>query len=268
MSHEARLVVEALQDSPKYRHVCDQTLDRIAQRSLRQSRSLKEAVKRAKRKLHQVCAGFTSQRAIDRASARLEQVEPDADPAAQKRLGLELLREHASTRERIGLLDRFYRAIFAISGVPNRVLDLGCGLHPFALPWMELPGEAQYEAWDVDKRLVALLDRHFAGISSRAVARCRDVTISPCDEPADLAFLLKMVPTLEQQEKGGALRLLRQIPAPCVAVSFPTASLGGRQKGMRAHYAELMADLLAQTQWTAQRIDFDAELLFVVKKTP
>jgi len=47
---------------------------------------------------------------------------------------------------RLPILEELYSRIFAETGVPNRVLDLACGLHPFGLPWMGLPETATYHA--------------------------------------------------------------------------------------------------------------------------
>ena len=49
-------------------------------------------------------------------------------------------------------------------------------------------------------------------------------------------FLLKALPCLEQIDKAAPARLLEYIPAEHLLVSYPVHSLGGRAKGMVAHY--------------------------------
>ena len=64
---------------------------------------------------------------------------PIKDRAAIKEFCLEILARHDSTRERIPYLSEFYEAILEIAQTPRIILDLACGLNPFALPFMGLP---------------------------------------------------------------------------------------------------------------------------------
>jgi len=173
---------------------------------------------------------------------------------------------HASTRERLPILDRFYAEIFAITGRPGRVLDLACGLHPLGLPWMGLAPDATYTAYDIDARSIAFLNRFFAGAAINSRAILQDILCQPPDEPADVAFLLKTLPCLERQERGASGRLLGTLRARHVVVSFPVASLGGRGKGMRENYERDFTQMAKGAPWQIERLEFPTELVFVVKK--
>jgi len=168
---------------------------------------------------------------------------------------------HASTTERLPILEELYGRIFAVTGIPNRVLDLACGLHPFGLPWMGLPENLSYHAMDIDCELMALLGRFF---SDRLVAECRDVLVRPPEEPANLAFLLKAVPCLEQQERGASLRLLRALKVRHAVVSFPAHSLGGRSKGMAEHYAAMAEELIETLGADAEVLRYPSEIFYLV----
>jgi 16S rRNA (guanine(1405)-N(7))-methyltransferase len=265
VSREISQVVEAVRVSSKYRHICPETIACTAARALRQSRSVKEAIKRTKRKLHQICASFIASGRLARARRLLLDGPAGAHAKSPREMALELLQLHASTRERIDILETLYPAIFSVTGTPRRVFDLGCGLHPCALPWMGLPHSTEYLAYDIDGQLIDLLNLFFSRCGLPATARCRDIVVNPADEVADVAFLLKLVPTLEQQQRGSALRVLQAVRAAFSVVSFPTASLGGRNKGMRSHYREIMDRLLHEGGWTAERLDFPREMFFVVR---
>jgi 16S rRNA (guanine(1405)-N(7))-methyltransferase len=80
----------------------------------------------------------------------------------------------------------------------------------------------------------------------------------------DLALLLKTLPCLEQAEKGASARLLDAINARHLVISYPVASLGGRQKGMFDTYEEQFAALAEGRGWSTQRFLFDSELAFIV----
>ena len=60
-------------------------------------------------------------------------MQKDSEPEL-KSACRDILTLHSSTRERLPILDRFYRAVFEITGQPASILDLGCGLNPLACP--------------------------------------------------------------------------------------------------------------------------------------
>jgi len=242
--------------APKYRNISRETLARVASWALVRYRSDKEILKAAKRKLHQVYAAYLS----PKAAVRLAQlIASHREPRTMCR---EALSYHVSTTERLPILEELYGRIFAVTGIPNRVLDLACGLHPFGLPWMGLPEAATYHAMDIDCELMALLGGFF---SKELVAECRDVLVRPPQEPYDLAFLLKALPILEQQERGASLRLLRALNARHAVLSFPVHSLGGRSKGMEEHYSALAEELVVTLGTDAEVLRYPSEIFYVVK---
>jgi len=259
MSGEDRLRVDRiaglLAAAPKYRNVSPETLTRVASWALVRYRSDKEILKAAKRKLHQVYAAYLT----PKAAARLGLLA--AGRQEPRATCLEAMSFHASTTERLPILEKLYSSIFTVTGVPNRVLDLACGLHPFALPWMGLPENAIYHAMDIDCELMALLGGFFP---HQLIAECRDILARPPEEPADLAFLLKAVPCLEQQERGASLRLLRALRARHAVISFPVHSLGGRSKGMEEHYATMAEELIAKLGSDAVVLRYPSEIFYIV----
>jgi 16S rRNA (guanine(1405)-N(7))-methyltransferase len=177
-----------------------------------------------------------------------------------------LLGLHASTRERLPLLDDFYARVFAHTGTPHAVLDLACGLNPLAVPWMGLPEGAAYHGYDIDAERTAFLARYLdlAGLSGEA--HLHDVICAPPAERADLAFLLKSAPCLEQQRRGATLALLDALAVDHVVVSYPVKSLGRREKGMLAHYVRSFDQMRAGRPWRVTRLDLQTELVYVVDK--
>lgn len=125
-------VVAALMSSAKYREISPALLRQIAAQELSKRRSLKEAVKAAKNKLHQIAGAYFGelpnfaawQATLAGAAAAGEDLRP---------LCRQWLAAHASTRERVPLLEQFYTRIF--EGLPpiHSLLDLACGLNPLTL---------------------------------------------------------------------------------------------------------------------------------------
>lgn len=251
--------------SPKYRHVCADTVRRIAAQALARQETLTQAIKSTKSRLHQVYGAYEStinyRRALDDLSTTYT-----SSAAAFKLACHKLLALHASTRERLHILDHFFVRIFDLTGTPATLLDLACGLNPLALPWMNLTPDAIYHAYDIDRQRVEFFTRFFELTGTCGRAHLHDILCHPPDEQADVALLLKSSACLEQQEKGSTLDLLDYLCAAHVVVTFPVKSLGQRSKGMVAHYAQTFEAMLVGRPWSVTRLDFETELAFVVSK--
>jgi 16S rRNA (guanine(1405)-N(7))-methyltransferase len=273
---ELEEIVAAVATSKKYRSICTDTIRRIAERELANRGNVKAAAKATKRRLHQVYGAFEQDFDYEAAYQRLQnayKLDSDDEIKAACR---HVLEQHSSTRERLPILDQFYRDIFEITGQPSFLLDLGCGLNPLALPWMgwvppqgsgQAPG-IRYVPLDIDADRVRFLNRYLELAGLEPLARCQDVLSHSPGDAADVALLLKMSPTLERQELGATLGLIEQLRAPYVVVSFAVKSLGGRKKGMVEHYQQQFLGWLHHRQWPAEKLVFESELVFVVGASP
>ena len=81
-----------------------------------------------------------------------------------------------------------------------------------------------------------------------------------------MVWLLKMLPSLAQQDVGDLRAMLDRFPTERLVVSFPLRSLGGRSKGMRQNYSRMMDDLLAGSGWHCRRAEWANELLYLIDK--
>jgi hypothetical protein len=59
-----------------------------------------------------------------------------------------------------------------------------------------------------------------------------------------VALLLKLAPTLDRQDPGAAVGLIRGLNVRHAVVSFPARSLGGRGKGMEDTYRARLQQLV------------------------
>ncbi len=274
-------LVAAVRASARYRDIAEPLVRRVAARELAKRRSLKEAVKATRGKLHQVAGAYIEEPRYAAWLADLRGVweatrsAPDAD--AQQRAALRgVMARHASTRERLPILDDFYAQTLAALGPIHSVLDIACGLNPLALRWAPLANEVDYYAYDIYADMMAFLGGYFALESGadrpglRGHAELRDVIATPPDQRADLALILKAIPCLEQVDKTAGERLLRGLRADHLLISFPVHSLGGRNKGMLATYEARFHELMTQTGLGARseikRFEFATELAFLVSR--
>ena len=256
-------VVTSVTSSKKYRSVCKDTLYRIAERELSHHPSLKAATKATKRRLHQVYGAFERDWDYDAAYEQLEAAYRQGTGPEIEAACREVMELHSSTRERLPILDQFYPAIFEITGRPASILDAGCGLNPLALPWMDLPAGARYVALDIDAERVAFLNRYLSLAGQEPLARCQDILSRPPSDRVDVALLLKMSPTLERQGSGATLRLIEQLEADHVVVSYAVKSLGGREKGMLETYERQFRENIRDRNWAIEKLVFDTELVLV-----
>lgn len=258
-------IASAVVSSKKYRAICDDTIRRIAARELTAHGNVKAATKATKRRLHQIYGAFEERVDYEGTLLRLEAVYQTGRDDEIKAACRQVLSLHSSTRERLSVLDRFYAAIFQITGPPATILDLGCGLNPLALPWMGLADGTRYVALDIDRTRVDFLDRYLALAGLQPLARCQDVLSHPPDDVVDVALLLKLGPTLERQEQGATIRLIEQLRSSYVVVSFAVTSLGGRKKGMAEQYQAQFLDWASRRPGSVETLTFETELAFVVR---
>jgi 16S rRNA (guanine(1405)-N(7))-methyltransferase len=255
-------LVESIAATTKYKNVSPQLVRNIGARELAKGVSLKTAVKSTKGKLHQVGGAYQVGR-IDYDAAL--QTLRAASSAEDWRKGCrEIMSLHASTRERLPILDDFYPSILSDIAPSQRVLDIACGLNPLAASWMPLAGNAQYLAYDIYSDMMQFMGDYMQLARLDGRAEVRDVIHNPPSETVDLALLLKTLPCLEQIEKGASERLLDTIRARYLLISYPVSSLGRRHKGMIHTYDTQFAALLEGRNWTARRYLFSSELAFLV----
>ncbi len=154
------LVVEIL-NSRKYRHlgIPPETVEDLLTQELGRSRGQKEAVKETRKKLHNIVAPYLGDPDFTRAENELERAILSQDEREIKATCYSLLSEHASTHERLPILEQFYRQIFTVTGEPETILDLACGLNPLSFPWMGLPTSVRYYAYDLNQPRLALIHK-------------------------------------------------------------------------------------------------------------
>jgi 16S rRNA (guanine(1405)-N(7))-methyltransferase len=264
---EARLdeLVRSIAASPKYHAVSEELIRRIGRRELAARRGFKEAVKAARNRLHQVAGAYLDAKpqyaawATQLAAAR-------GDERALRAACLQIMERHASTRERLGILDTFYTTTLA--GLPpiRSVLDVACGLGPLAIPWMPLAEGAAYYACDIYADMAAFLNAFFRVAGVRGQAQVCDLVSGPPQQRADVALVLKALPPLDHLDKRAGLNLLRGLQVDYLLVSFPARSLGGRDKGMVEHYARGFLAMAHAEGWPVERFEFATELAFRVRK--
>lgn len=253
--------LEKLLQSKKVRDVCPDTVRRVWAECRAKYKKPKDAERAAREALHGITGAFLTPAEASACAWAMQAWHAGGRTDAQLE---NILNKHASTRERLPLasMDALYAQIFDVAGRPGRVLDLACGINPIYLAarGMSVTGA------DISGTAVGLVNAFGQNCGLPAEAVCADLLCGVPGGRYDLALLFKALPLLERQRAGSAGAVLSKIDARMIAVSFPTRTLGGRNVGMAAHYADWMARNLPAGRAVAGRFETENELFYLLKE--
>lgn len=239
---------EKLSSNRKYSDVCPDAVRRVISECEGRYRKPKDLEKAVRERLHGVTSAFND---LGPGAAQAASCISDDESLA------DMLRRHASTRERLPLsaMDALYGRIFETTGRPESVLDLACGLNPLYL--IHRFG-CRVVGVDISKSCVDLIPEGIWGdlLCENAIPR----------EPFHIALLFKILPLLERQRAGAAMDVMRAVNAKYLVASFPTRTMGGRNVGMEAHYSEWMEAHLPENRAVAARFATENELFYILEE--
>jgi len=245
-SATAERLTRLILSAAKYRALDESVVRRAADNAAGRFSDERQALKYAKRKLHQSYGSFLVGSPAQAVTAMAAAVR--SGQAGLRQAALRAMRAHASSAERADWLEPFYARVAAWCGAPASVADLGCGLNPLAIPWMTLAPGAAYLATEIDTALVAALAGLGDVMGVRLAAAAMDLLAPQPVIGAELVFMLKLVTTLDQQEAGASGRLLRAVDARHVVLSLPRGSLSGR-RGYRNEPGAIVGDVVAGSRY-------------------
>jgi 16S rRNA (guanine(1405)-N(7))-methyltransferase len=262
-----RRVVEAVMAGSGYSSISRDLVIHIATREIAKGRAFKDSVKATRTVLHQIGGAYLP-------------VNPPYELWVKELAGLsryptdptlrtfciQKMQMHASTRERLPFLEDFINLIRENVGEIGSLLDLACGLNPLTLPWLPMKPNARVYLCDIYTDMVAFMDSFRQHLGYAGSSQVCDLTSEVPDRPIQVAFLLKIIPCLEQIQKTIGSRLLEGIQAETLVVTFPAYSLGGRSKGMRQTYAVHFNELVAGKPWEIEKFEIGNELVYIIQK--
>lgn len=260
-------IAAAIEASRHYACLSPALVARIIGEEYPRYRRDKERVKAVKNRLHQLFGAFTGDRSHALAAAMLEEAAAGGAEGLRE-AALRILGLHASSTERLAELKAFHAFAFerAPKGRALTIADIGCGFHPFSIPWMPAP-VGVYHAIDVDTRTEGLLNRFFGLLGLPQTALTADILSEPFEEAVDIAFALKVLPVMEAQRKGSAQAVIDGLAARLVVVSYPIKSLGGHAKGMLSSYAAAFEGMRFAGRAIAGKAVIGSELVYLLERT-
>jgi 16S rRNA (guanine(1405)-N(7))-methyltransferase len=260
-------LLREVRSSRKYRtlDLPEETLRDLLSRALERQPNPKAALQSVREKLHNIVAPYLGDPDYVRAASDLLAAFAEGSPEAVRAACLGLLQSHASTRERIPLLNDFYQRLWRVSGLPAVLLDLACGLNPFSLPWMGLPAGCKYFAYDIHAPRIALINQFFQLAGQSGEAFVQDILVRPPQVEADAALFLKEAHRFDQRQRDCNLSFWQALRVRWLFVSLPTTSLSGR-RDLVERQRNLIQKTLKGIGWPVSEIRFENELVFCIQK--
>ncbi|MGD9202384.1 MAG: hypothetical protein PVI26_12530 [Chitinispirillia bacterium] len=256
-------MVKEVRKSSKYQSIIPDLIARIVYEETKKRKTSKEIIKVTKRKLHQIGGAYIRREIPYNFYRELFQKEQNLYNTDNfLSLCRQLMEFQSSTRERISILNTFYRTILHDIRPVRSIADIACGLNPLAIPWMSLDAGTVYYAYDIYSDMISFLNEFMEMTPVEGEAVQCDITQSIPGKPVDIVFMLKCLPCLEQIKKDIFPDYFKKLRCRYLVISFPVRSLGGKNRNMMENYENKLMSYLKDTNIGVDRFEFLNELAF------
>ena len=258
--------VTEVQESTKYAQLDSGLVRQIALEEWKNQKNRRDALKTTRTRLHRLAGAFLAPKI--RYAKWLDNFRslPPEDVEAFKETSKRMMKLHASTEERLPFLDTFYQTCLASIAPVSSVLDLACGLNPLAIPWMQLRKDCTYLACDVVEPQIDFLNAYFSLTGQNGSAFTCNLLQSIPQQRVQVAFLMKLLPILDQVDPATSSNLLDSLQADHLLISYPSKSLSGRSKGMKQTYSEHFDRITSGRKFKIQWFDFPNETVYLLSR--
>ena len=133
--------------------------------------------------------------------------------------------EKEAIKERSEFNKELYEKIFRITGKPEKILDLGCGLNPLNFPYKDV----YYMAIDVNKEVLKKVKKHFRKNKITGEVIFSDINdISKLErlKKVDIALIFKV---FDGFDKKNIKKIMKKIKTRYFVISFATRTITGKR---------------------------------------
>ena len=260
-------IIQKVQAHRKYHSINKDLVRRLTEDALNKGISGKSVVKAVRKKLHQVGGAYLNQNPdYSQLINTLSTLPRNIHAGDIKHFCTMAMSAHASSAERLPILETFFKTCLQSIAPIDSVLDLACGLNPLAVPWMPLSVNCSYTACDIYEDMLDLIHAFLTHLEIYNHIFSCDLAVCTPQKHVQVALLLKSIPCLEQLDKSISRRLLETLNTDHILVSFPVRSLGGKSKGMPDFYRQHFFEIIAGNCWDIQEFTFSTEMAFLISK--
>lgn len=253
-------------NSPKYKSINlpPELVESLYLQEIHNHKKLSDLHKAVRKKLHNVVADYLGN--VDyREYKKVLREATETSEEELKKVCLQILTNHVSTEERLPYLDNLYQTIFERVGKPKSILDLACGYHPFALPWMNLDQTCKYYAYDIVAQRIDLINTFFVLLNRDPLGYQQDILLHPPHIEADVAFFFKEAHRFEQRQKGCNRKFWQSLKVSHLLVSLPAESMTSRHQKTDQH-RKLVYENITGLNWKVEEFQIGNELFFWINK--
>jgi len=222
------------------------------------NKKIKELIKTVRAKARKVYGLFVDENIVKRDSL-LDEFQTSKDLSVIK----EILMLHLSTKERVSYMEELYQKIFSYTKKPKSILDVGCGLNPLTYPFMDIT--AKYYANEFSQKDVDFINRFFSVYNIDGKADKIDL-ITEYEKlksyDVTVCFLFKVLDSLERVKKYISYKILENINAEFIIVSFPLKTVTG--KAMRLNERNWFEKVCTRLNKKYETFSFKNEIFYVL----
>lgn len=226
------------------------------------SKEFKEFIKIIRKKLREIYGVFF------KSSLSTYQREKLLEKIDENKTIDRILKSHISTQERYDYFEEMYRKMFLITGIPKKIIDLGCGFNPFA--YFKIGKDVEYIASDIGQENLDFIKKFFEKKKIKGTVVFADLTenedvekISKLSKDCDICFMFKLLDSLEATKRKTSQKLLDKINSKYIVVSFAKGSISGRNKitSERKWFKRII-----EKKYEINKIEIGFEEYFILKK--
>lgn len=252
------LLVSEIKKSKKYKDISEEVIANQVSEYIKKNKIIdrKIALKDIKSILHKAHGSFRFQ-------------DKKLEGFLDKKDFLGILDKNRSTKERLLDYALIYEKIFAITGKPKSILDLGAGFNPISIPLMKLDSSLKYYSYDINKNEMEFINNFFKKFNINGESKLLDLSninnIANLPK-ADLCFMFKLVDILEKEGHKYSEEMIKILIEKCkfIVVSFATKTISGR----KMMFAERgwIERMLSRIGLKFEKLVFDSEIFYIISK--
>lgn len=230
------------------------------------SEGFRKIVKLTREKLHRAYGVFQMEDK-SRAVGLLNELKKTEDLHEIFSIHNLLLSLAMSTKERLPFYEELYSKLFAITGWPKSIMDLGCGFNPMSFPFMKLE-EVDYWAYDINGDDINLLNKYFKVMGDDLNGKAALINLEKVDyktlPKTDVCFLFKVFDVLDRKNHKKSEEIIKSVDCKWIIASFSTQTVSG--KSMKHPYRGWMDRMLERLGYEFKIIEFKNEIFYIIKK--
>jgi len=283
MKKNIKKLIETIKKNKRYKVLSDEFIEKIIDEYFRKnpskrkfltrvrSEKFKNIVKDIRSILFKSIILFDSKKIedIDKLLRKLEEILKKKQFKSKESVKLheKILKKSISTKERLPFYKELYKKI-----LPKKtkiILDIGSGLNPFSLVFMNL-NKINYYAYDINKNIVNILKKYFKIIKDKTKieGKSKLFDIKHADlkklPKSDVVFLFKLLDVLEQKKHKLAEKIIKELNSKIIVISFAIRTISGKK--MNFPERGWIERMLHRIKLKFEKIYFKNEIFYIIKK--